>query len=246
MKINHKVTASLVLSFAVFRFGVADAAPILLQQPTATFSQTGFGGFPVGAAIDGNPATGWAIDPNEVAQTAVFETSTDIFTSGGTLTFTLDQLYGSFHTIGRFRLSATTDNRALFADGIPTGGDVTANWVVLDPGSFSSASGATLTELGDNSILAGGVNPNTDTYTVVATTTLASITGLRLEVLEDPSLPFNGPGRQPSNSNLVLTNFTVDATPSDVGPAPVPEPATGLLLASGLIATWATRQRKSA
>ena len=152
----------------------AHSAPVTLQQPTATFSQVISGVFPIAEAIDGNvnQINGWAIHPNETAQTAVFETSTDLFTNGGSLTFTLKQFFATQHTIGRFRLSATTDNRSLFADGLATGGDVVANWVILDPTSVSSANGATLTELGDHSILASGTSPATDTYTVLATTTL--------------------------------------------------------------------------
>lgn len=227
----------------------AQSAPVTLQQPTATFSQSAFGNFSIATAIDGNvnplPFNGWAIFPNETAQTAVFETSTDLFTNGGSLTFTLQQSHvtPTEHTIGRFRLSATTDNRSLFADGLATGGDVVANWVILDPTSATSANGATLTELGDHSILASGTSPATDTYTVSATTTLGSITGLRLEVLEDASLPFNGPGRQSTNGNFVLTEFTVDAVAATTT---VPEPASLLLLGSGLVGFAAWRHRRQA
>ena len=42
-------------------------------------------------------------------------------------------------------------------------------------------------------------------------TSLSPITGIRLEVLEDPSLPFNGPGRQPTNGNFVLTELMLHA-----------------------------------
>src|SRR4051794_5790878 len=84
------------------------AALVTLQNPTATFSQNGF---EISAAIDGTATSGWAINPSITSQTAVFETSTNLFTAGGTLAFTLDQLFPqpSQHTIGRFRLSATTD-----------------------------------------------------------------------------------------------------------------------------------------
>lgn len=228
------LTASVLLAAA----SDAYAAPILLQQATATFSQSGFS---IGAAIDGSSATGWAIDPNEVNQTAVFETSTDVFTSGGTLTFTLSQLLGNQHTIGRLRLSATTDNRSLFADGLASGGDVTANWTVLNPASYVSTNSATLTELGDNSILASGTSPQTDIYTISLFTALSGITGFRLEVLEDPSLPFNGPGRQPINGNFVLTNLAVDAV--NATPTTVPEPTSLILLGGGLAGLIARKRR---
>jgi hypothetical protein len=212
---------------------IAEAALVGLQQGTATFSQ---GSLEVDEAINGILAgtnDGWGIDPFEVNQTAAFESTLDFGFAGGTiLTFVLTHGYPvDPHPLGRFRLSVTTDDRSLFADGLDSGGDVTANWVVLNPLS-ASAIGATLTILGDGSLLASGPSPAIDTYTVTAFTPLVGMTGIRVEALEDPSLPHNGPGRQPNNGNFVLTELTVDA-------APVPEPAslcvwTGLaLIAAG-------------
>jgi len=197
------------------------ATPITLQQATATYSQEGYSSrFDVDKAIDGNipppgVQNGWAIDPNESAQTAVFETALGTETAVGTLTFTLNQNFGSpDHNLGKFRLSATTDNRDNFADGLVIDGDVIANWVVLDPVTMS-AIGATLTEETDHSILASGDNLTTEIYTITTSTmSLINISGFRLEVLEDASLPHNGPGRQANNGNFVLTEFSVDYTPS--------------------------------
>ena len=56
--------------------------------------------------------------------------------------------------------------------------------------------------------IASGANPSPDSYTVTAKTTLKEITGIRLEVLPDPSLPGQGPGRAP-NGNFVLSEFKV-------------------------------------
>ncbi len=76
--------------------------------------------------------------------TAVVETVTDLgFVQGTVLTFTLEHLRNVGHNLGRFRLSVTTDDRSLFADGLQSGGDVTANWIVLDPLTFSSSDWAT-------------------------------------------------------------------------------------------------------
>lgn len=218
-----------------------EAIPVTLQNGTATFSQTGFS---PGATLDGSHATGWAIlrpggdggcvQPNcAQAETLVFETASDLFSpGGGGLTFTLSQLFGTGHTIGRFRLAATTDDRSLFADGLSTGGDVTATWTVLDPlTAVSSAAGDGITELGDNSLLLSVVTPLppvSAVYTVTASTLLSGITGFRLEVLTDPSLFYEGPGRA-ANGNLVLTEFAVDGT------ATVPEPSSLLLVGSGLV-----------
>lgn len=228
------------------------SASVALQNATATFSQTFNGDFTVGRAINGTFAEnlGWSIvDPSAAlaaqasSQTAVFETTANVgFGGGSLLTFTMYQTHGldfALHTLGRFRLSVTTDNRSLFADGLASGGDVTANWTVLDPSSFISANGATLSKLGDLSILASGAAPDFDTYTVTAPTLLTGITGIRLEVLEDPSLPFNGPGRQPLNGNFELSEFTVDI-------AAVPEPTLfALMTTCGLLAFAGTRPKQS-
>lgn len=193
----------------------ASAVTVDLQNDTATFSQTGF---LVDASTDGSlaSANGWAIDPNEVDQVAVWETVSDQGSvAGTTFTFVMAMLHTSpgTHTLGRFRLSYTTDDRSTFADGLSTGGDVNATWIVLVPTSQSPVTGGvTLTVLPDDSILAGGTNPSTDTYTITADVgAVTGITGFRLEVIEDPSLPLNGPGRQPANGNFVLTEIQVDS-----------------------------------
>jgi hypothetical protein len=96
-------------------------------------------------------------------------------------------------------------------------------WTALDPATFASAGGATLTKLPDLSLLCGGKRPEVDTYTIVAHTTLKNLTGVRLEVLTDDSLPLHGPGRM-ANGNLHLTEFRLSAAPRgqpSVGPKPV-------------------------
>jgi hypothetical protein len=81
---------------------------VTLRNPKADFSQTGHGGWPVSAAIDGDPKTGWAIDPEEGApHMAIFETGKPVGFEGGTvLTFRLAQ-GDREHSIGRLRLSVT-------------------------------------------------------------------------------------------------------------------------------------------
>jgi len=91
---------------------------------------------------------------------------------------------------------------------------VGAEWTTLRPSHYVSAGGATLTLEDNLSILAGGKNPEADTYTVQAATDSTGITGVRLEVLNDPSLPHNGPGRDPEG-NFFLSSFTVEAAPAD-------------------------------
>jgi hypothetical protein len=89
-----------------------------LVAASADFSQDQW---PVAAAIDGDPKTGWAIAPQfGKRHAAVFETKNDLDASDDTtLTIVLDQQYGLQHTIGRFRLSATAMPRPVKADGLP-------------------------------------------------------------------------------------------------------------------------------
>lgn len=89
-----------------------------------------------------------------------------------------------------------------------------ANWTVLRPNHFSSAGGATLSLLADQSVLAGGKNPEADTYLVEARTDRTGITGVRLEVLSDSSLPQSGPGRD-ADGNFFLSGFELEAAPVD-------------------------------
>ena len=48
-------------------------------------------------------------------------------------------------------------------------------------------------------------------YTVIAETSLTGITGVRLEAIEDASLPMDGPGMQATNGNFVLSELEVYA-----------------------------------
>jgi Protein of unknown function (DUF1553)/Protein of unknown function (DUF1549)/Bacterial Ig-like domain (group 2) len=93
--------------------------PVVLHKATATFSQDGWA---VAGAIDGNPATGWAVSPQfGKAQVALFEVRDPIaWPDGGTLVFTLDQQWpGRDHSLGRFRLAVTTAKNPVLADGLP-------------------------------------------------------------------------------------------------------------------------------
>jgi hypothetical protein len=85
----------------------------------------------------------------------------------------------------------------------------TARWSPLRPRAARSANGATMEIQPDDSIVASGNNPATDTYTVEVATDLARLTAFRLEVLPDPKHPL-GPGRSP-HGNFVLSEFSVSA-----------------------------------
>jgi mono/diheme cytochrome c family protein len=109
------------------------------------------------------------------------------------------------------------------------------DWHVIDAESFTSSDGATLEKLSDGSILSSGSRPEMDTVTIVSAPlqwtaedtvneihqdqhsrpvekkqlAFKQITAIRLEVLTHESLPHGGPGRQPDNGNLHLSEFEV-------------------------------------
>ncbi len=80
-------------------------------------------------------------------------------------------------------------------------------WKSLTTTSFG-ADEATLNEMNDRSILASGKNPAVDVYRIQGQTTLATVTGIRLEALTHPSHTDGGLARSPS-SNFVLTDFAM-------------------------------------
>ena len=109
-------------------------------------------------------------------------------------------------------------------------GDV---WRVLNLTNAQSTGGSGYTNLSDGSLLGVGVNPIYDTITVDADTDLTGITAVLLEVLPDPSLPKNGPGRWGQTGNFILDEFGMAAAPRS-GPAP----ANTNLAFAGAMADW--------
>jgi hypothetical protein len=97
----------------------AKVSSVTFRNALADFSQDGYG---VSGAIDGNDATGWAIMPAVgKAHEAVFETAEDLGSEGGSiLTLALVQQYqDGMHTLGRFRVSATTSPRPVRLQNLP-------------------------------------------------------------------------------------------------------------------------------
>lgn len=82
--------------------------------------------------------------------------------------------------------------------------------VVWEPwtAELTTAEGSVLNKQVDGSYLASGKRPEKETYTFRGTSSLRTITAVRLEVLSDPSLPHQGPGRQ-DNGNLHLSELEV-------------------------------------
>jgi hypothetical protein len=82
------------------------AKSVALSNPSADFAQPAFG---VAAALDGDPKTGWGwASESGKAHAAVFELAQPLDAASGELTLVLKQEYGTRHTLGRFRVSATT------------------------------------------------------------------------------------------------------------------------------------------
>jgi hypothetical protein len=82
-------------------------------------------------------------------------------------------------------------------------------WTPLEPKEMKSIGKATFAKQKDNSILVTGPNPQPETYTITFDTKMDGVTGVRLEVLPDKSLPAQGPGRA-QNGNFVLNEFKID------------------------------------
>jgi len=109
-------------------------------------------------------------------------------------------------------------------------------WRVLNLTNAFSNGGSSYTNLPDGSLLGFGVNPIYDTITVDADLDLTGITAVLLEVLPDPSLPKNGPGRWGSSGNFILDEFSVSAVPKSG-----PRPAETNLVFARATADWAQR-----
>jgi len=107
-------------------------------------------------------------------------------------------------------------------------------WQTLSLTNLVSMGGSGFTNWSDGSILGVGVNPIYDTVTFDADTGLAGITAVLLEVLPDPSLPKNGPGRWGQTGNFILDEFALSIAPLNSG---VPGTLSNLFFATA-VADW--------
>jgi mono/diheme cytochrome c family protein len=92
--------------------------------------------------------------------------------------------------------------------------DYSVNWTPIRDGEIFAAFGVKFDKLEDGSFIAKGDNATTNNYIVKAKTNLKKITGVRVEFLTDPNLPWGGPGRAPDGS-FYFSEFSVEAAPSD-------------------------------
>ncbi|MBL8235805.1 MAG: PSD1 domain-containing protein [Bryobacterales bacterium] len=90
------------------------------------------------------------------------------------------------------------------------------NWEVLTPDIDDIATGGQkYSQMKDGSVLAGGYAPTKFKPQFTLRTKLRNIRAVRLELLNDPNLPMNGPGRSLWGT-AALTEFEVTATPAGV------------------------------
>jgi len=85
-------------------------------------------------------------------------------------------------------------------------GGPAVDWRPLVPSLFTTTIGGSLQRMSDDSLLATGKPADTDTYVVTGASPLRTVTALRLEAMNDDSLPHRGPGRL-SNGNFHLTEI---------------------------------------
>ncbi|MBA61023.1 MAG: hypothetical protein CMJ76_01540 [Planctomycetaceae bacterium] len=78
---------------------------------------------------------------------------------------------------------------------------------VLKPMAWFTEGKTELIKKEDQSLLATGETPENDLYTVKYGLQTGKLTGIRLDVLGDQTLPAGAPGRNPDNGNLVLSEL---------------------------------------
>lgn len=87
------------------------------------------------------------------------------------------------------------------------------DWAALENADVIGTNGVKFEELLDRSFIPRGDNPPTVVYYVKAKTDLKNITGFRLELLTDHTLPRGGPGRSMLGMAL-LSEFTAEVAPA--------------------------------
>lgn len=92
-------------------------------------------------------------------------------------------------------------------------GDSTDHWKITKPESVSAEQGTTLSVQKDNSVLASGKNPDTESYVITLPVGESKMTAVRLEALTHPSLTRKSLSR--ANGNFVLTGVFASLVTAD-------------------------------
>jgi len=123
---------------------IENGPEIRLASAAADFSQTSYGGWPVEAAIDEDPKSGWSIHP-EVGEShaAVFRFERPVTIPNGARLLVTMRNGDNGHALGRFRFSATTDS----SPAVPQG---------YLPGRLTVTAELPPTKLGGQILLVGG------------------------------------------------------------------------------------------
>ena len=98
--------------------------------------------------------------------------------------------------------------RAGQADWEKSLGNPADPWQSVTWETLNSTAGATLKDVGEGVVAVSGSNPPKDDFVLQAKTSLAGITGIKLEALPDAGLVNSGPGRA-DNGNFVLSEIKV-------------------------------------
>jgi hypothetical protein len=109
----------------------------------------------------------------------------------------------------------TPDWRERMRAWVASAGENLPEWTILKPDVDDiSTGGQKYTPLGDGSFRAEGYAPTKHTVKLTVKIPMESITGFRLELLNDPNLPRNGPGRSIKGTGA-LSEFGVEAGAAD-------------------------------
>ena len=198
-----------------------------LGDATATLSRKEF---EVDKALDSDPETGWELARTYGRHWAVFRLEKPVRVAPGEdLVVVMKQLAGGGKSLSRFRISPGQEHRthyypalaepeqrrrhlaAKYETWVKQVRGLVRPWSVVRPLNPASEKSATLTVLEDESLLAGGDRPNSDTYSFEIEPGLPAVTGLRIEFLGHESLPGGGPGRGTSieEGNFMLSEIAV-------------------------------------
>ncbi len=210
----------------------AQAAPVVFSSAVATFYEVQNNWAP-SEMIDGiySGINGWSIydfskgnggpDPGATSsQTALLSIASPLAAGAYNLTFTLYQNWGG-HQLGDFSLDYTTATSPILSSPQTP--------VTIQSASSIYDAGTTFSLLSPGELFVSGDYPDTATYDILATiSSVSPITGIFLDVFNNPNLPNDGPGRY-VNGNLVVSEFALDAQSATPLPAALPLFAAGLV-----------------